>query len=36
LFVGGYYWAAGSKFWFDYQAKQAWEKQHKLALEAAQ
>ncbi len=35
LFVGGYYWAAGSKLWFEYQAKQAWEKRHKLALEAA-
>jgi cellulose synthase/poly-beta-1,6-N-acetylglucosamine synthase-like glycosyltransferase len=35
LFVGGYYWAAGSKLWFEYQAKQAWEKRRKLALEAA-
>jgi hypothetical protein len=35
LFVGGYFWAAFSKLWFEYQAKQAWEKQHKLALEAA-
>jgi divalent anion:Na+ symporter, DASS family len=35
LFTGGYYWAAGSKLWFDYQAKQAWEREHKLALEAA-
>ncbi|MBM3787758.1 MAG: glycosyltransferase [Acidobacteria bacterium] len=35
LFVGGYYWAAFSKLWFEYQARLAWEKRHKLALEAA-
>lgn len=35
LFVGGYYWAAFSKLWFEYQAKLAWEKRHKLALETA-
>jgi cellulose synthase/poly-beta-1,6-N-acetylglucosamine synthase-like glycosyltransferase len=35
LFVGGYFWAAGSKLWFDYQQRVAWHKQRQLALEAA-
>ncbi|MBM3752368.1 MAG: glycosyltransferase [Acidobacteria bacterium] len=35
LFVGGYYWAAFSKFWFDYQQRMAWQKQRQLALESA-
>jgi len=35
LFVGVYYWAAFSKFWFDYQQRMAWQKQRALALESA-
>lgn len=35
LFVGGYFWAAGSKLVFDYQQRVAWQKQQQLALESA-
>ena len=35
LFVGGYFWAATSKFWFEYQNKQAFEKARQVQLEAA-
>jgi cellulose synthase/poly-beta-1,6-N-acetylglucosamine synthase-like glycosyltransferase len=32
IFFVGFFWAAGSKLWFEYQARVAWEKRHKLAL----
>ena len=35
LSVGGYFWAATSKFWFEYQNKQAFEKARQVQLEAA-
>ena len=35
LFVGGYFWAATSKFWFEYQNKQAFEKARQMQVEGA-
>jgi hypothetical protein len=35
LFAGGYFWAAGSKFWFEYQNRQAFERARQVQLEAA-
>jgi cellulose synthase/poly-beta-1,6-N-acetylglucosamine synthase-like glycosyltransferase len=34
LFVGGYFWAAGTTLWEEYQGKLAWQKQQALALSA--
>ena len=36
IFVGGYYWAAFAKLSADYQARMAFQRQRKLALEEAQ
>lgn len=35
LFVGGYWWAAGSKLYFEYQNKLAFEKARQVQLESA-
>jgi cellulose synthase/poly-beta-1,6-N-acetylglucosamine synthase-like glycosyltransferase len=36
LFVGGYYWAAASTLWQEYQGRLRWQRERRLQLDAAQ
>jgi hypothetical protein len=35
IFVAGYFWAAGSKLWQEYQGRLRWHRARKLELEQA-